>query len=53
MRRMRRMILKLAVFFALIEGLAHVDLLVLIAGMAVGLALVICSDLLLASPSPR
>jgi hypothetical protein len=53
MRRLRRLIFKLTVFFAILEGLARVDFLVLLAAMGVGIAILICSDLILASPSPR
>ena len=35
------------------EGLAQVDLMVLLAATALALALVICTDLLLDSVSPR
>jgi hypothetical protein len=45
---MRKLIIRLIIFFAIIEGLGHVNFMVLVAGMAVALAAIICSDLLLA-----
>ena len=45
---MRRMIIRLVIFFAIMEGLGHVNFMVLVAGMAVALAVIVCSDLLLA-----
>ena len=53
MRRLRRLIVKLILFFAVIEGLARVDLLVLLAAMGIGMAVIICGDVILDSPSPR
>lgn len=47
---MRRLTIKLILFFAIIEGLARVDLFVLLAAMGVALAVLIWSDLLLDSP---
>lgn len=48
---MRRLIIKLIVFCAILKGLAHLDLMVLLAAMGVAIAAVICADLLLDSPS--
>jgi hypothetical protein len=50
---MRRLVIKLLLFFAVTEGLAHINLMVLLSAVGVGIALVICTDLLLASASPR
>ena len=50
---MRRLIIKLILFFGIMKGLALIDLMVLIAAMGVAIAVVICADLLLDSPSPR
>ena len=45
---MRRMIIRFVIFFAIIEGLGHVNFMVLVAGMALALAAIICTDLILA-----
>jgi hypothetical protein len=45
---MRRLILRFAFFIGIMEGLRHVDLLVLVAGAALALAAIVCSDLLFA-----
>jgi hypothetical protein len=45
---MRRLIIRLGIFCAVLEGLGHVNFMVLVAGMAVALAVIVCSDLLLA-----
>ena len=45
---MRRLVIRLGLFLAVIEGLRHVDLMVLIAGGAVALAVIVWSDLILA-----
>ena len=50
---MRKLIIKLMLFFAVIEGLARVDFMVLLTAMGLAIAAVICTDLLLDSPSPR
>ncbi len=50
---MRRLLITLILFFGLLKGLAHIDLMVLLAAMGVAIALLICADLLLDSPSPR
>ena len=50
---MRGLIIKLLVFGGIIEGLAYVNFMVLLSAIGVAIALVICSDLLLASTSPR
>ena len=47
-KEMRRLIIRFGIFCAVIEGLGHVNFLVLIAGMAVALAAILCSDFLLA-----
>ena len=44
---MRGLILKLLLFLATMEGLARLDLVVLLAGIGAGIGLVICLDLLL------
>jgi hypothetical protein len=44
---MRGMIIKLVLFLATMEGLAHVDLMVLLSAVGVAIAVVICTDLLL------
>ena len=50
---MRRLIIKLLLFIGIIEGLAYINFMVLLSAMGVAIAVVICSDLLLASTSPR
>jgi hypothetical protein len=45
---MRRLIIRFGLFCAVIEALGHVNFLVLVAGMAVALAIIVCSDFLLA-----
>ncbi len=45
---MRRLIIRFALFCGILEGLGHVNFPVLVAGMAVALAVIVCSDLLLA-----
>ena len=50
---MRRLVIKLILFFAVVEGLAHVNLMVLLAAMGVGIAAIVCADLLLDSPPLR
>ena len=43
---MRGLIIKLLLFAATLEGLARINLMVLLSAVGVGIALVICSDLL-------
>ena len=50
---MRKLIITFLLFLAAMEGLARVDLLVLLTAMGVAIAVVIWTDLLLDSPSPR
>jgi hypothetical protein len=50
---MRKLVIKLLLFCAVIEGLARIDLMVLLSATGVGIAIVICADLLLDSASPR
>jgi hypothetical protein len=50
---MRRLVIKLIVFLVLIEGLGHVDILVLLSALALGMAAIICTDLLFTSLSSR
>jgi len=50
---MRRLIIKLILFLAAMEGLAHVNLMVLLSAMSVAIAVVICTDLFLVSASSR
>ena len=45
---MRRLIIGFTMFCGVLEGLSHVNFMVLVAGMAVALALIVCSDFLLA-----
>jgi len=44
---MRGLIIKLLLFLATMEGLARVNLMVLLSGVGVAIAVVICTDLLL------
>jgi hypothetical protein len=46
---MRRLVINLMLFLGVIEWLGHVDFLVLVAGMAVTLAAIVCGDLLIGS----
>ena len=48
LEQMRRLIIGFTMFCAVLEGLGHVNFMVLVAGMAVALALILCSDFLLA-----
>lgn len=50
---MGKLVVKLALFFALLKGLGHINITVLLAAMGVAIAVLICTDLLLDSPSPR
>ena len=50
---MGKLLIKLALAFGVIEGLAYVNFLVLLTAMGLVIAALICTDLLLASPSPR
>jgi hypothetical protein len=50
---MRRLIIKFLLFVAAMEGLAHVNFMVLLSAMGVAMAIVICSDLFLVSASSR
>jgi hypothetical protein len=50
---MRKLLIKLILFLALMEGLGKIDLMVLLTAVGVAFALIICSDLLLDSASPR
>jgi len=50
---MRRLIIKLILFLAAMEGLAHVNLMVLLSAMGVAIAVVICTDVFLVSASSR
>jgi len=43
---MRRLIIGFTMFCAVLEGLGHVNFMVLVDGMAVALALIVCSDFL-------
>ncbi len=51
--KMRRVLIGLILFAVILEGLRYVDIFVLISAMAALLAVVVCADLLLDSPSPR
>ena len=48
---MRGLVIKLLLFLAAMEGLAHVNLTVLLSAMGVAIAVVICTDLFLVSAS--
>ena len=48
---MRGLIIKLLLFAATLEGLARINLMVLLSAVGVGIALVICSDLLVGPES--
>jgi hypothetical protein len=50
---MRRLVTKLIVFFAIIEGLGRVDFVVLLLALGLGIAAIVCADLLVTSPSSR
>ena len=50
---MRRLIIKFLLFLAAMEGLAHINLMVLLSAMGVAIAVVICTDLFLVSASSR
>jgi hypothetical protein len=50
---MRKLITKIIVFAAILKWLGTMDLMVLAAGMAAAIAVIVCVDLLLASASPR
>jgi len=50
---MRRLIIKLILFFATMEGLGRIDFLVLLSAVGVAIAVLICTDLLLDSASLR
>jgi hypothetical protein len=50
---MRRLVIKLLLFFGVIEGLAHINFMVLLSAMGIAIAVVICTDLLLDSASLR
>jgi hypothetical protein len=39
------MVIKLVLFFAMIEGLARIDFLVLLAALGLGIAAIVCVDL--------
>jgi hypothetical protein len=45
---MRRLVVNLMLFLGVIEWLGHVEFVVLIAGMAATLAVIVCTDLLFA-----
>jgi hypothetical protein len=44
---MRRLIAKLLLFAGVIEGLSRIDLMVLLAGIAVVMAVILCTDQIL------
>lgn len=50
---MRKLITKIILFVAILKWLGTIDIAVLVAGMATGIAVIVCLDLLLDSPSPR
>jgi len=50
---MRKLVIKLLLFLAAMEGLAHVNLMVLLSAMGVAVAVVICTDLFLISSASR
>jgi hypothetical protein len=49
----RRLLIKLLIFLGIIEGLGHVDFMVLISALALVIAGIVCTDLLFMSPSSR
>ena len=50
---MRGLVIKLALFFGMMEGLGKVDFLVLLSGVALAIAVIVCADRFLASESSR
>jgi hypothetical protein len=50
---MGKLIVKVALVAGVIQGLAHVDIAVLLTGVGLAIAVLICADLLLASAPPR
>jgi len=50
---MRRLIIKFLLFLAAMEGLGHVNLMVLLSAMGLAVAVVICTDVFLVSASAR
>ena len=50
---MRRLVFNVIVFVALIEGLARVGLLTLLAAIGLGIAAIVCTDLLFTNLSSR
>jgi len=50
---MGKLIIKVALLFAVMEGLARIDIAVLLTAMGLAIAALICTDLLLDSTSPR
>ncbi|MBI4471381.1 MAG: hypothetical protein HY646_01855 [Acidobacteria bacterium] len=50
---MRKLITKIIIFVALMKWLGTIDIAVLISGAAAAIAIVVCVDLLLDSPSLR
>jgi hypothetical protein len=50
---MRRLVINVIVFAALIEGLGRVDFLALLAALGLGIAAIVCTDLLFTNLSSR
>jgi hypothetical protein len=50
---MRKLITKIILFVAVLNVIGTIDFTVLLAGLGVAITLVVCLDLLLASPSTR
>jgi hypothetical protein len=50
---MGKLIIKMALLFAVMEGLSRINIAVLLTAMGLAIAAVICADLLLDSASPR
>jgi hypothetical protein len=50
---MRKLAIKVLVFLAILEGLRRVDLPVLLLALGLGIAAIVCADLLVTNPSSR
>ena len=50
---MRNLLINVIVFVAVIEGLGRLDFLVLLAALGLGIAAIVCTDLLFTSLSSR
>jgi hypothetical protein len=52
-KSMRSLLLKLVIFFAVIEGLGRVNFTVLLLALGLGIAAIVCADLVVTSLSSR